>query len=76
MRSSHYNDPVFSEVLEGCNRGLKDFSVVVANLIITLDWRVRKVKKAATVEHEVFEEVLLGVFPLIGADRVVKSLCI
>lgn len=49
-------------------------SVVAANLITTLDWRVRKVKKAATAEHGVSEEVLLRVIPLIGADRVVKSL--
>ncbi|MBU0499416.1 MAG: type II toxin-antitoxin system PemK/MazF family toxin [Gammaproteobacteria bacterium] len=43
--------------------------VVAANLIHTLDWRVRKVKKTATAEQGVMEEVLARVVPLIGADR-------
>jgi mRNA interferase MazF len=49
-------------------------SVVASNLVTTLDWRVRKVKKVATAEAGVFQEVLLRVIPLIGADHVVKSL--
>ncbi len=53
---------------------LDDPSVVASNLVTTLDWRVRKVKKAATAEVGVFEEVLLRVIPLIGADHVVRSL--
>ncbi|MDH4273543.1 MAG: type II toxin-antitoxin system PemK/MazF family toxin [Gammaproteobacteria bacterium] len=48
--------------------------VVASNLVTTLDWRARKVKKAATAESGVFEDVLLRVIPLIGADQVVKSL--
>lgn len=53
---------------------LDSSSVVAANLITTLDWRVRKVKKATTAEPGVFAAVLLRVIPLIGADQVVKSL--
>lgn len=49
-------------------------SVVASNLVTTLDWRVRKVKKAATAEAGVLKEVLLRVIPLIGADQVVQSL--
>jgi mRNA interferase MazF len=49
-------------------------SVVASNLVTTLDWRARKVKKAATAEAGVYEEVLLRIIPLIGADQVVRSL--
>ena len=49
-------------------------SVVASNLITTLDWRIRKVKKIANAENGVFENVILRVIPLIGADRVVRSL--
>ena len=47
--------------------------VVAANLIHTLDWRVRKVKKAATAGAEVMEEVLARVVPLIGASRLISG---
>ncbi|NEX17056.1 MAG: MazF family transcriptional regulator [Halochromatium sp.] len=47
---------------------LDSTSVVAANLIQTLDWRVRKVKKVAEAESGVLEEVLLRLIPLIGAE--------
>jgi len=49
-------------------------SVVASNLITTLDWRIRKAKKIANAENGVFENVILRVIPLIGADKVVRSL--
>lgn len=42
--------------------------VVVANLIHTLDWRERKIKKAAAAEPGVMEDVLARLIPLIGAS--------
>ncbi len=48
---------------------LDSTSVVASNLVTTLDWRVHKVKKAATAEVGVFEEVILRVIPLIGAEH-------
>lgn len=44
-------------------------SVVVANLIHTLDWRERDVKKGTAAEPGVLNEVLVRLIPLIGADR-------
>ncbi len=41
--------------------------VVVANLIHTLDWRERKIKKAATAEPGLMKDVLARLIPLIGA---------
>lgn len=49
-------------------------SVVVANLIQTLDWRERKVKKAAEAEPGVMAQVLLRLLPLIGADGLLNDL--
>ena len=43
--------------------------VVAANLIHTLDWRARKVKKAAEAGPGVTQAVLARLLPLIGADR-------
>jgi len=43
--------------------------VAVANLIHTLDWRERKVIKAAVAEHGVMDKVLARLMPLIGATR-------
>jgi mRNA-degrading endonuclease toxin of MazEF toxin-antitoxin module len=43
-------------------------SVVAANLIQTLDWRERQVKKAAEAEPGVIEQVQLRLITLIGAD--------
>lgn len=45
-------------------------SVVASNLIHTLDWRVRKVKKVAEGDPGVMNEVILRIIPLIGADHV------
>lgn len=47
--------------------------VVAANLVHTLDWRQRKVKKAAVAEKGVMEAVLARLVPLIGADRIFGS---
>ncbi|MFQ5661437.1 MAG: type II toxin-antitoxin system PemK/MazF family toxin [Gammaproteobacteria bacterium] len=54
--------------------GLDQPSVVVANLIHTLDWRSRKVKHAINAETGLLEEVLLRIIPLIGADRILQNL--
>ena len=48
-------------------------SVVAANLIHTLDWRKRKVKKVASAEPGVMNEVILRVLPLIGAAQVLAG---
>jgi hypothetical protein len=48
--------------------------VEASNLVTTLDWIARKVKKAAMAEAVVYEEVLLRMILLIGADQVVRSL--
>ncbi len=42
--------------------------VVVANLIHTMDWQKRKIKKAATAGPGVMKDVLARLIPLIGAD--------
>ncbi len=49
-------------------------SVVASNLINTLDWRVRKVKKVAEGKKGIMDEVILRLIPLIGADRVIDEL--
>lgn len=49
-------------------------SVVASNLVNTLDWRVRKVKKVAEGEAGVMDEVILRLLPLIGADQVIGDL--
>jgi mRNA interferase MazF len=41
--------------------------VVVANLIHTLDWRERKIKKAATAKPGLMNDVPARLIPLIGA---------
>lgn len=53
---------------------LESPSVVAANIINTLDWRVRKVKKVAEGEPGVMDEVILRLIPLIGADQVIGDL--
>lgn len=55
-------------------RNLKQPCVVVSNLIHTLDWRVRSVKKATRGETSVLEEVLVRLIPLIGADRILTRM--
>lgn len=44
-------------------------SVVAANLVMTLDWTQRKVRKEAEAEPGVIDAVLLRLLPLIGAER-------
>jgi len=44
-------------------------SVVVANLVMTMDWVQRKVKKEAEAEVGVMDDVLLRLLPLLGAER-------
>jgi len=53
---------------------LESPSVVASNLINTLDWSERKVKKVAEAEHGVMEEVILRLIPLIGADQVISDI--
>ncbi len=49
-------------------------SVVAANLIHTLDWRARAVKKVAVADPGVVNEVLMRLLPLIGTDRIFDNL--
>ncbi len=44
-------------------------SVVVTNLIHTLDWQQRKAKKAVAADPVLLREVLSRIVPLIGADE-------
>ncbi len=53
---------------------LDSHSVVASNLINTLDWRERKVKKVAEGEPSVMDEVIFRLIPLIGADLVIGDL--
>ncbi len=48
-------------------------SVVASNLINTLDWRVRKVKKVGKGERGVMRQVLLRLIPLVGADQIMLN---
>jgi len=48
-------------------------SVVASNLVNTLAWRERKVKKVAEGEDDVLTETLLRLIPLIGADQLFDS---
>ncbi|MDZ4254014.1 MAG: type II toxin-antitoxin system PemK/MazF family toxin [Sulfuritalea sp.] len=47
---------------------LESPSVVAANLVMTMDWTQRKVKKQARAEPGVLEDVLQRLLPLIGAE--------
>ncbi len=48
-------------------------SVVASNLINTLSWKERKVKKIAEGESDVMSETLLRLLPLIGADKLLEG---
>ena len=48
-------------------------SVVASSLIQTLSWRDRKAKFIAKAESEVYEEVILRIIPLLGADAVIEK---
>lgn len=70
--------PVSSSIRGGSTEvkvsNLDQPSVVAANLIQTLSWKHRKVKKITQAEDKVFENVILRIIPLIGADRVIEKL--
>jgi len=51
-----------------CRGNLKTSSGVAANLVMTMDWTQRKVKKQARAEAGVLEDVLQRLLPLIGAE--------
>jgi len=55
-------------------KNLPQQCVVAANLIHTLDWRVRKVKKETEAEPGVMDEVLIRLIPLIGVGQVIERL--
>lgn len=44
-------------------------SVVACNLVTTLDWKQRRVKRAAEADPGVMEAVLLRLIPLMGMDK-------
>jgi mRNA interferase MazF len=48
-------------------------SVVAANLIQTLSWKERKVKFIIKAKEGIFEQVLLRLLPLIGADKLLHN---
>lgn len=53
---------------------LEQPSVVVCNLVQTLDYRNRKIKKIARARKGVLEAVLVRLLPLIAGDTCLKSL--
>ena len=48
-------------------------SVVASSLIQTLSWRDRKAKFIARADSEVYDEVILRIIPLLGADAVIEK---
>lgn len=48
-------------------------SVVVSNLITTLNWRQRHAKRITEAESGVMEAVLLRLIPLIGVDKLLAG---
>lgn len=48
-------------------------SAVASNLVTTLDWKQRSVKKIATAENDVMEQVLLRLIPLMGIDKLLRN---
>ncbi|HEX4975755.1 MAG TPA: type II toxin-antitoxin system PemK/MazF family toxin [Pseudomonadales bacterium] len=48
-------------------------SVVAASLVQTLSWTERRVIFITKAEQGVFEEVILKLMPLIGADKVIQD---
>jgi mRNA interferase MazF len=55
-------------------KNLPEPCVVAANLIHTLDWRVKKVKKETEAEPGVMHEVLIRLIPLIEIDQAIERL--
>lgn len=52
---------------------LEQPSVIAASLIQTLSWKERKAKFIVEAEEGVFEQTLLRILPLIGADSVLEK---
>lgn len=52
--------------------GLAKPSVIASSIIQTLSWQERKAKFIKKVTHEVFEEVLNRLLPLIGAGELIS----
>lgn len=48
-------------------------SVVASSLIQTLSWKDRKAKFITKADDEVFDEVILRIIPLLGADAVIEK---
>ena len=48
-------------------------SVVAASIVQTLAWKDGKAKFIAEAEAGVFEETILRILPIIGADRVIED---
>ncbi len=48
-------------------------SVVASSLIQTLSWKERKAKLITKANKSVFEEVILRIIPLIGAEGVIED---
>jgi len=55
-------------------KNLDQPSVIAASLIQTLSWKNRKVKKITKAEKGVMEDVLIRIFPLIGAEQVIEKI--
>lgn len=49
-------------------------SVVASSLLQTLSWKDRKAKLITQAEEGVYDEVILRILPLIGADEVINRL--
>ncbi|WP_299730086.1 type II toxin-antitoxin system PemK/MazF family toxin [uncultured Endozoicomonas sp.] len=54
-------------------KNLDEKSVVATNLIQTLSWKERKAKFITKAQKGIFEEVILRIIPLIGADEVLDK---
>lgn len=48
-------------------------SVVVSNMIHTLDWKIRKAKFIAEAQEDIIVQVLSRLLPLIGAEQLIQS---
>jgi mRNA interferase MazF len=48
-------------------------SVVAASLVQTLSWKERKIKKITTAKQSEFEETLIKLLPLLGANDLIES---
>ena len=53
---------------------MKQPAVIAASLVQTLAWKERKVKKIITARQSEFEETLVKLLPLIGANELIETL--